>query len=105
MLEASSHLASQGQTTGLIPPGSTTFHLLLAVHIAAAPTCVATGAAATLSPKRPARPPRRAAPPRRPGWPPAAGRKTPPCWYLAPCRLPPPPSAGPPGVEDGNGGA
>jgi hypothetical protein len=51
-------LASQGQTTGLIPPGSTTFHLLLAVHIAAALTCVATGAAATLSPKRPGRHPR-----------------------------------------------
>ena len=58
MLEASSHLASQGQAAGLIPPGSTTFHLLLAVHIAAALTCVVTGAVAALSPKRPGRHPR-----------------------------------------------
>jgi hypothetical protein len=33
MLEAFT-LASQGQTAGLIPPGSTTFHLLLAIHMA-----------------------------------------------------------------------
>jgi hypothetical protein len=51
-------LASQGQTTGLIPPGSTSFQLLLAVHIAAALTCVATGAIAALSPKHPGRHPR-----------------------------------------------
>jgi hypothetical protein len=50
MLEAPLPLAGQG----LIPPGSTTFHLLLGVHIAAALTCVVTGAAAALSPKRPA---------------------------------------------------
>ena len=54
MLEAPLQLAGQG----LIPPGSTTFHLLLAVHIAAALTCVATGAIAALSPKRPGRHPR-----------------------------------------------
>jgi hypothetical protein len=52
------NLADQGQTAGLIPPGSTTFHLLLAVHIAAALTCVVTGAIAALSPKRPGRHPR-----------------------------------------------
>jgi hypothetical protein len=56
MLEAFD-LASQGQTTGLIPPGSTCFHLLLAVHIAAALTCVVTGAIAALSRKRPGRHP------------------------------------------------
>jgi hypothetical protein len=58
MLESPLHLASQGQAAGLIPPGSTTFHLLLAVHIAAALTCVATGAIAALSAKRPGRHPR-----------------------------------------------
>jgi hypothetical protein len=42
---------------GLIPPGSPTFHLLLAVHIAAALRCLATGAIAALSPKRPGRHP------------------------------------------------
>jgi hypothetical protein len=44
------HLTDQG----LIPPGSTTFHLLLAVHIAATLTCVVTGAIAALSPSAPA---------------------------------------------------
>jgi hypothetical protein len=58
MLEMLSHVAGNEQTAGLIPPGSTTFHLLLAVHIAAALTCVVTGAAAALSPKRPGRHPR-----------------------------------------------
>ncbi|HET6788827.1 MAG TPA: hypothetical protein VFH49_12745 [Aquabacterium sp.] len=57
MLEAFD-FASQGHTAGLIPPGSTTFDLLLAVRIAAALTCVATGAIAALSPKRPGRHPR-----------------------------------------------
>jgi hypothetical protein len=56
MLEVSIHLAGQRQAAGLIPPGSTTFHLLLAVHIAAL-TCVATGAIAALSPKHPGRHP------------------------------------------------
>jgi hypothetical protein len=58
MLQAPNYLAGQGQAAGLIPPGSTTFHLLLAVHIAAALTCVATGAVAALSPKHPGRHPR-----------------------------------------------
>jgi hypothetical protein len=58
MSEVPFHLAGQGQTAGLIPPGSTTFHLLLAVHIAAALTCVVTGAIAALSPKHPGRHPR-----------------------------------------------
>src|SRR5512132_2210671 len=58
MLEMPSYLAGHRQAAGLIPPGSTTFHLLLAVHIAAALTCVATGAAAALSPKQPGRHPR-----------------------------------------------
>jgi hypothetical protein len=58
MLEVPLHLAGQGQAAGLIPPGSTTFHLLLAIHIAAALTCVVTGALAALSPKRPGRHPR-----------------------------------------------
>jgi hypothetical protein len=58
MPQASLHLAGQGQTAGLFPPGSTTFHLLLAVHIAAGLTCVVTGAIAALSPKRPGRHPR-----------------------------------------------
>jgi hypothetical protein len=58
MLEVPVHLAGQGQAAGLIPPGSTTFHLLLPMHIAAALTCVATGAIAALSPKRPGRHPR-----------------------------------------------
>src|SRR5215213_7619548 len=96
---------------GLIPPGSTTFHLLLAIHIAAALTCVATGAIAALSPKHPGRHPRlgtlyyrsltvvvaSAAWLAALRWP-----RTPTCWCLAPCRLPPPPLAGPP---DGDGGA
>jgi hypothetical protein len=58
MLEMPSQLAGQEQAAGLIPPGSTTFHLLLAIHIAAALTSVTTGAAAALSPKRPGRHPR-----------------------------------------------
>jgi hypothetical protein len=58
MLEVPLHLAGQGQAAGLIPPGSIAFHLLLAVHIAAALTCVVTGAVAALSPKRPGRHPR-----------------------------------------------
>ena len=58
MSEVPFHLAGQGQAAGLIPPGSTTFHLLLVVHIAAALTCVVTGAVAALSPKRPGRHPR-----------------------------------------------
>src|SRR5215212_334857 len=58
MLEAALQLAGQRQAAGLIPPGSSAFHLLLAVHIAAALTCVATGAVAALSPKRPGRHPR-----------------------------------------------
>src|SRR5215207_4475488 len=36
MLEVPVYLAGQGQAAGLIPPGSTTFHLLLPMHIAAA---------------------------------------------------------------------
>src|SRR4029453_14358042 len=58
MSEAPFHLAGQGQTAGLIPPGSTAFYLLLAIHIAAALTCVVTGALPALSPKRPGRHPR-----------------------------------------------
>jgi hypothetical protein len=58
MSEVPFHLASQGRAAGLIPPGSTTFHLLLAVHIAAALTCVVTGAVAALSPKHRGRHPR-----------------------------------------------
>jgi hypothetical protein len=58
MLEMLSYVAGQEQAAGLIPPGSTTFHLLLAVHIAAGLTCVVTGAIAALSPKRPGRHPR-----------------------------------------------
>lgn len=58
MLQVPYHLAGQGPAAGLIPPGSTTFHLLLAIHIAAALTCVVTGAAAAFSPKRPGRHPR-----------------------------------------------
>jgi hypothetical protein len=57
-MRAAFDLASQGPTTGLIPPGSTTFRLLLAAHIAAALTCVVTGAIAALSPKQPGRHPR-----------------------------------------------
>lgn len=57
MLEAPFDAAGQGRMAELIPPGSTTFHLLLAVHIAAGLTCVVTGAAAALSPKRPGRHP------------------------------------------------
>jgi hypothetical protein len=53
MLAVPFQLAGQG----LIPPGSTSFHLLLAVHIAAGLTCVVTGAIAALSPKRPGRHP------------------------------------------------
>jgi hypothetical protein len=53
MLQTLLQLAGQG----LIPPGSTAFHLLLAVHIAAALTCVITGAMAALSPKQPGRHP------------------------------------------------
>jgi hypothetical protein len=58
MLQVPHFLAGQGQATGLIPPGSAAFHLLLAIHIAAALTCVVTGAIAALSPKRPGRHPR-----------------------------------------------
>jgi hypothetical protein len=58
MSEVPFHLASQGRAAGLIPPGSTAFHLLLAVHIAAALTCVVTGAVAALSPKHRGRHPR-----------------------------------------------
>jgi hypothetical protein len=58
MIEMPSYLAGQKQAAGLIPPGSTTFHLLLAIHIAAALTCVAAGAAAALTSKRPGRHPR-----------------------------------------------
>jgi hypothetical protein len=58
MLEVPLHLAGQGQAAGLIPPGSTAFHLLLAIHIATALTCVVSGAVAALSPKRPGRHPR-----------------------------------------------
>jgi hypothetical protein len=43
---------------GLLPPGSTAFHLLLAVDILAGLTSVVSGAAAALSPKRPGRHPR-----------------------------------------------
>jgi hypothetical protein len=32
MLQVPHFLAGQGQAAGLIPPGSTTFHLLLAIH-------------------------------------------------------------------------
>src|SRR4029450_6325460 len=100
MLEAFD-FASQGHTAGLIPPGSTTFDLLLAVHIAAALTCVATAAIPALSPKHPCRwwspPP--------PGWPPCAGPRTPTCWSWAPCRLPPPSLVARPGVDGGDGSA
>jgi hypothetical protein len=58
MPEVPLHLAGKGQVAGLIPPGSTTFHLLLAVHIVAGLTCVVTGAVAALNPKRPGRHPR-----------------------------------------------
>ena len=58
MLEVPLNLAGQRQIAELIPPGSTTFHLLLVVHIAAGLTCVVTGAIAALSPKRPGRHPR-----------------------------------------------
>jgi hypothetical protein len=58
MFEVPLDLAGHRQVAGLIPPGSTTFHLLLAVHIAAALTCVVTGAIAALSPKRPGHHPR-----------------------------------------------
>ena len=47
-----------GQAAGLIPPGSTAFHLLLVIHITAALTCGIAGAIAALSPKRPGRHPR-----------------------------------------------
>jgi hypothetical protein len=58
MPEVLLHLAGQWPVAGLIPPGSTAFHLLLAVHIAAGLTCVVTGAVAALSPKRAGRHPR-----------------------------------------------
>jgi hypothetical protein len=58
MREVPLHLAGQWPVAGLIPPGSTAYHLLLAVHIAAGLTCVVTGAVAALSPKRPGRHPR-----------------------------------------------
>ncbi len=50
-------LATTPIAAGLIPAGSTTFHILLAVHITAGLTCVITGAVAALSPKRPGRHP------------------------------------------------
>jgi hypothetical protein len=58
MFETHLDLARDGPMAELIPPGSTTFHLLLAVHIAAGLTCVVTGALAALSPKRAGRHPR-----------------------------------------------
>ena len=58
MREVPLHLAGQWPVARLIPPGSTAYHLLLAVHIAAGLTCVVTGAVAALSPKRPGRHPR-----------------------------------------------
>jgi hypothetical protein len=58
MISPSRHPASPPIADGLIPAGSTTFHLLLAIHITAALTCVITGAAAALSRKRPGRHPR-----------------------------------------------
>ena len=58
MFEMSLDLAGHLPVAGLIPPGSTAFHLLLAVHIAAGLTCVVTGAVTGLSPKRPGRHPR-----------------------------------------------
>jgi hypothetical protein len=57
MLEMPSSLAGQEQAAGLIPPGSTAFHLLLVIHITAALTCGIAGAIAALSPKRPGRHP------------------------------------------------
>jgi hypothetical protein len=47
-----SQAQAAGAGSGLIPPGSTAFHLLLAVHIPAGLTGVVTGAVAALSPKR-----------------------------------------------------
>ena len=97
---------------GLVPPGSTTFHLLLAMHIAAGLTCVVSGTAAALSPRRRGRHPglepllpvaRGGVRLRGPGWPHCAGRRMPTCWSSAPCRLPPPPLAGLPGVDGGDG--
>jgi hypothetical protein len=58
MTEVPLRLAGQVPVAGLIPPGPASFHLLLAVHIAAGLTCVVTGAVAALSPKRPGRHPR-----------------------------------------------
>jgi hypothetical protein len=94
MLEAPLHLAGPRQTAGLLPPGSTAFHLLLAVPILAGLTCLVSGAAAALSPKRPGHHPRRGTlsyrsrwvvVASRPGWPPGAGRRTSACWSRAPC--------------------
>jgi Rhodanese-like domain len=53
MLEVPLHLAGHQQAAGLIPPGSTAFHLLLAVPIPAG----LSGATAALSPKCPGRHP------------------------------------------------
>ena len=114
MSEMPFHLAGQGQAAGLIPAGSTTFHLLLAVHIAAALTCVVTGAVAALSPKRPGCHPRLGTLYYRSLWVVVASA----AWLaalrwpqdayllvsLAPWRLPPPPSVAPPGVDGGAGG-
>jgi hypothetical protein len=114
MLQVPFQLAGQGQAAELIPPGSTTFHLLLAVHIAAALTCVATGTIAALSPKRPGRHPHLGTLYSRSLWVVVASAawlaalrwpQDASLWPSAPCRLPPPPSAAPPGVDDGNGGA
>jgi hypothetical protein len=56
---AAAAAAAAAPGAGLIPPGgSTTFHLLLAVHIPAGLTCVVSGAVAELSPKRHGRHPR-----------------------------------------------
>jgi hypothetical protein len=83
MLEVPLHLAGHQQAAGPIPPGSAAVHLLPAVPIPTGLTCVATGAAAALSPSAPAATPawERSTTGRggwwlasRPGWPPCAGR-------------------------------
>jgi hypothetical protein len=82
------------------------------MHIAAGLTCVVSGTAAALSPRRRGRHPglepllpvaRGGVRLRGPGWPHCAGRRMPTCWSSAPCRLPPPPLAGLPGVDGGDG--
>lgn len=112
MPQAPLHLAALGQVAELIPPGSTAFHLLLAVHIAAGLTCVVTGAIAALSPKRLGRHPRLGTLYYRSlsvvfataTW--LAALRWPQDAYLlvlGTCRLPPRPLAGPPGVDSGAG--